>query len=156
VSAKSDRARRREHEKREAAQWAAWGWTAEPTWREMRGFMPGRRIPIIKNRDFFGAFDVHAVHPWARAYAGIQVTETPFVKERDGKADRNAEHGPPPWGFSPPTVSVEAYANEPHLGGSVVQVIVSYANPRAPDRRWWTVMGPVCPLPDPRQKTLDP
>jgi hypothetical protein len=142
MSAKADRARRRNYEKREVDQWVGWGWDAELTWREMRGFIPGKRIPIIKNRDFFEKFDAHAVHPETGQSAWIQVTETSFEKTRETRGrDRNAEHGGPRWGFVPPDCTVEAFALAQQAGyvhyPAAVQVLVSYADPRRPVRRWW-------------------
>ena len=137
MTAKADRARVRGYELREAKWWKKRGFWAEAAWNECRGFIRTKRgkIPIIKRRDFFGAFDVAAVKYAYAAY--IQVTESPFERT-DGTADRNAFHGEPPFALEHPPVTVEDWADSPLAGeGGVVQVIVSYSNPRKPERRWW-------------------
>jgi len=140
MSAKADRERQRKYELREAEAWRKAGWFAQEAWRKAQYIGAGKLI--TKPQDFFDAFDVMAVHPVGKV-AFVQVTETPFVKERDGKADRNAEHGVPPFAFryntglSDPDVWMRS-GNIPGEGAELGTVIVSYADPRAPERRWWT------------------
>jgi len=140
MSAKADRARVRGYEKREAGWWTERGFTVDLSWNECRGFIRTARgtVPIIKRRDFFGHFDLMGVRENPSVFVGVQVTESPFVQERSGRADRNAEHGEPPFPWVPPSVPVEEWLLDPALHiPRFVQVIVSYADSRHPDRRWW-------------------
>lgn len=129
-----------EYEVREGKVWKAAGWIVQGTWKQAIFIGPGRLI--TKPKDFFGTkeqagFDTIAVHPAGRV-AFIQTTASPFVKERDGKQDRNAAHGEPPFSFDmfggPDAWMRNADARQPSIG----TVIVSYADSRNPERRWWT------------------
>ena len=147
--AKVSKAVLRGYELKEAKDWKALGWLAQTNWKQAR-YVPGRRCPTCKRprlitlpKDFFDGFDNLFVHP-AGKVAFVQVTASPFVKERDGKADRNAAHGEPPFSFVPLSgIGVEAWRTGPEnaLTGvfpSLGTVIVSYADARKPERRWWT------------------
>jgi len=129
------------YEVREAKTWARFGWTVQGTWNQAIYIGPGRLI--TKPKDFFGAFDNIAVHPIGRV-AFVQVTATPFAKSNQpgAGADRNAQHGEPPFAFCPNFVrTVESWMENPlpeDLVGNLATVIVSYADARHPERRWWT------------------
>jgi len=145
VSVTVSKATLRQYELREAKTWAEAGWLTEVAWKQAL-FIGGGRL-ITKPRDFFGTkdqagFDVMAVHPLGKV-AWIQVTASPFVKERDQKADRNAAHGKPPFSFDAPHKDVDAWMvnNEGNYGvwyDELGTIIVSYADARHPERRWWT------------------
>lgn len=150
MSGKADRARTTEREKKEAEYWQVLGATVQRTWRKAQ-FIGGGKL-ITKPQDFFDAFDLVAIFPLADrgrgATAWVQVTESPFERS-DGTADRNALHGTPPFPWSGPPSTVEMWSchdvintNQSLNGFSNVQVIVSYANPRKPERRWWTQKRP--------------
>jgi hypothetical protein len=137
MTANVTKATLRQYELREARAWAADGWLTQPTWKQAIFIGAGRLI--TKPKDFFDAFDLVAVHPRGMV-AFVQVTASPFVKTRDGKADRNAAHGEPPFAFS----SDQWYEVDTWMRGAsflppaLGTIIVSYADPRNPERRWWT------------------
>lgn len=144
---KAARARTRGYEKREAEFWAFHNWTVDLAWNECRGFIraAGRVIPIIKRRDFFGKFDLLAING-VDMVVGVQVTESPFVQVRSGKADSNAAHGAAPFAWdaegiegvgTPDRLAVEGDREGSGFSPGFYQVIVSYADARKPERRWW-------------------
>jgi hypothetical protein len=143
-SAKAARERARRYELREAEAWEKCGWRAQPAWRQAIYIGAGKLI--TKPRDFFDAFDLILVHVDAARIAFVQVTETPFVKVRDGKSDRNAAHGEPPFDFAPGSLEpgdrtvdwwMRGVDDEDVADLGLGTVIVSYADSRAPERRWW-------------------
>jgi hypothetical protein len=146
MSTKADRERVRKYELREAATWRAAGWLAQEAWRQAIYIGPGKLI--TKPKDFFDAFDLIAVHTSRGAVGFVQVTESPFVQERSGRADRNAAHGEPAFDFypiigeqRPDDVSVDDWMHrddESWADADLGTVIVSYADPKNPERRWWT------------------
>jgi hypothetical protein len=146
MGAKVSKATLRAYELRERDAWRKAGWQAIASWKEAL-YLGGTACPackrpklITKPKDFFDAFDVLAVRPLEGWVAFVQVTATPFVKVRDGKADRNAEHGEPPFAFAGTPDSVDEWMRGPteEAAVEVGTVIVSYADSRKPERRWWT------------------
>jgi hypothetical protein len=128
----------RGYELREAKWWAERGFLTDVAWKEARPIGPGK--VVWKRRDFLHAYDVIAIKGDYR-FAGIQVTATPFYTDERG-SDRNAKHGEPPVKMVPPGCTVEEWVGEaplilPIRAPDIVQVIVSYASARSPDRRWW-------------------
>lgn len=131
---------------REAEWWERQGFLVEGNFKRARYLGPGRLITIP--HDLFAdtktgqaGFDHIAIRPGRPVlFVGIQTTVEPF--ESNGRADRNARHGPPPFGWPPPSTTVEEWVAEAQDGGdrilpAMVQVIVSYADRRHPERRWW-------------------
>lgn len=154
MTARSEAARRRERErkyvKKEAEAWAEYGWATMVNWREAQ-FIGGGGKLITRPRDFFGTkdqagYDLMAIDRESGQVVGIQVTETPFVRDdptHPGWADRNAAHGPPPFAIAPPLLTVDEFMRRRSAllndtAGGMVQVITSYCNSRSPDRRWWS------------------
>lgn len=142
---------RRVAPKRELAEWKWWeaqGFRVEGRFKRARYIGAGKFVLaphdlFARPKDGQAGWDFFAVyHSRPIALAGIQVTEQPFAAS-DGSADRNAGHGPPPFDWLAPNLEVEEWVGEVQTGTPDllvpmhVQIIVSYANPRAPERRWW-------------------
>lgn len=103
----------------------------------------GKRILVPW--DLFGKYDLSALYPsWPTAMALVQVTREPFYHKVDApKKGRGAGHGEPVFEWPVPTVSVDDWIGEVQTGSldpeqpAFVQVLVSYSDPRKPERRWW-------------------
>lgn len=150
MTVRSEAARRRERERKyvkaEAETWTAYGWVTMINWREAQ-YIGGGKL-ITKPRDFFGTkdqagYDLMGVYPELGQVVGIQVTESPFFRtDLHGGADRNAAHGPPPFKLQSPGVPVSALMEGEFTSLGIAQVIVSYSDPKHPDRRWWVADAP--------------
>lgn len=156
----------RDRELREMDYWTDHGWRVADAGKVMAGyitkFVSGTKvlIPKLKRKDLFAVpkegqagADFLAFHEPTATWALVQVTTSSFVKARDGKADRNAAHGPPPFKLGVPTWSdgdVSDHEADPtpddvierpgEIGESTVQVIVSYGKKKGRvtvERRWW-------------------
>lgn len=158
--------RSRDRELREMAYWRSKGWRVDDAGKVPAGYFPrvvrGVRTLVarLKRKDLFAVpsenragADFVAFHEPTVTWALVQVTTSPFVKVRDGYADRNAAHGPPPFALGVPTWNdgdVAEHEAEPtpddvierpgDVGESTVQVIVSYGKAKGrvtAERRWW-------------------
>jgi hypothetical protein len=133
----------RASEKKEADWWRAQGFEVQVAGRKAQYIGPGRLITVPW--DILGRFDILAVYPgWPTAMALVQVTREPFYdKELAPKKGRGAGHGEPLFDWPAPTFGVEEWVGEVQTGSldgipAQTQVLVSYAQVRTPDRRWWT------------------